>query len=149
MSNEEIVRRYVRAVADRDAATAEGLRHELWAASIPQTGERATSTEGLWALLDQADAGPGEIGADGASLTAAGRLVHVEGDGDAWSAERLTRGRDGGERFILSLITIEDGLVRRERIYLADRFEPGQRRPAVDVDHGSMRPDDPLRDRIG
>lgn len=139
MHNEEIVHRYARAVADRDTPTAESLRHAGWTASLPQTGERTTTSEGLHTLLGEVDPDP----------VAAGRLLHVSGEGDAWSVERLTRAADGTERFVVALLVLEDGLVREERLYLAARFDPGGGRPQAEPDHGSMRPDDPLRDRFG
>ena len=44
MSNEDIVRRYCTAVATRDYAAAEALRHRDWVCEWPQSGERVTTS---------------------------------------------------------------------------------------------------------
>ena len=157
MSNEDIVRRYCRAVATQDVAQAESLRHPQWTCAWPQSGERVTSSEafrsivesypgGAWEAIERRLTGAG----DEVSVTPLGQLVRVAGTGDTWTAEWTNRYPDGSEWLVVSIIELKDGRVIRETTYWAPPFEaPAWRRPWVQVDHGSRHPDDPLRDRIG
>ena len=110
MSNEDIVRRYCQAFADRDFATAESLRAPGWEARWPQTRRaghlqrgdarrssrrtRAVPWEGVERRLIGAE--------DSLVVTPLGQLVRIAGNGDTWAAEwieplpgrhRLVRGR--------------------------------------------------------
>jgi hypothetical protein len=157
MTNEEIVRRYCRAVAERDYATAESLRHPHWVCAWPQSGERVTSSGAMRAIAEAYPGGGWEAterrltGADDEiAITPLGQLVRVAGAGDTWTAEWANRYPDGSEWLVVDIVELKDGGVIRETTYWAPPFDPPEwRRAHVELDHGALRPDDPLRDRIG
>jgi hypothetical protein len=87
---------------------------------------------------------------DEVAITPLGQLVRVAGTGDTWTSEWANRYPDGSEWLVVDIVELKDGRVIRETTYWAPPFDPpAWRRAWVELDHGSMRPDDPLRDRIG
>jgi hypothetical protein len=142
MSNEDTVRRYFTAVAGRDHATAEGLRHPGWVCDWPQSGERVTSSASMRAIVEQYPGGGWESrerrlwgSEDEFVLTPAGTLVRVAGAGEVWTAEWMNRYPDGSEWFVIGIVQLRDGKVFREATYWAPPFEaPEWRRPWVELE---------------
>lgn len=142
MSNEETVRRYGAAVATRDHATAEALRHPGWSVAWPQSGERVISSEAMRAIVDHYPGGawvsrPRRLlgSADEYAMTPAGTLVRVAGAGDVWTAEWIDRYPDGSDWHVVDIVELRDGLVYRETTYWAAPFEaPEWRRGWVELD---------------
>ena len=131
MSNEDVVRRYGAAVAARDHAAADALRHSAWSAEWPQSGERVTSREAMRAILEHYPGGGWESrevrlrgSADEFAVTPAGTLVRVAGAGDVWTAEWHSRYPDGSDWDVVQIVVLRDGLVLRETTYWAPPFDP-------------------------
>lgn len=157
MTNEDIVRRYCRAVSERDFETAEALRHPAWTCVWPQSGERVTSSEAMRAITEAYPGGGWEAvdlrlsgSDDEIAITPLGQIVRVAGSGNTWTAEWGNRYPDGSDWIVVDIVELKDGRVLRETTYWAAPFDaPPWRRRWVALDHGRMLPDDPLRDRMG
>jgi hypothetical protein len=139
MTNEEIVRRYSEAVAGRDHATAEQLRHPDWICDWPQSGERVTSNADMRAIVDRYPGGGWQsrerrtVGSeDEYVVTPAGTVVRVAGGGDVWTTEWVVIYADGSEWYVITIVELRDGRVRHETAYFAPPFEaPDWRRDWV------------------
>jgi hypothetical protein len=155
VSNEDTVRRYCRAVATQDLATAERLRHPRWSCAWPQSGERVTSSEAFRSIVEAYPGGAWEaverrlLGAeDEVAVTPLGQLVHVAGAGDTWTAEWTNRYPDGSEWLVVAIVELKDGAVIRETCYWAPPFEaPAWRRTWVELEPGRRHPEDPAPHR--
>jgi hypothetical protein len=130
MTNQELVRTYCRAVATNDHETASRLRHPDWLSDWPQSGERVTSSADMQAITDNYPGGPWRsrerrtIGSeDELVMTPAGTIVQVAGGGDVWTAEWVNVYPDGSEWFVIDIVELRDGRVRRETLYWAPVLE--------------------------
>jgi len=142
MTNEDTVRRYCMAVANRDHATAESLRHPRWLCEWPQSGERVTTSEAMRSIAETfPDGGWRSVerrltgSEDSFVVTPTGQVVDIAGAGDAWTAEWMSVYPDGSEWFVIDIIALKDGKVIRETSYWAQAFEaPAWRRQWVELD---------------
>jgi len=142
MTNEDTVRRYCDAVATRDHATAEALRHPRWTCVWPQSGERVVSSEAMRAIGEQYPGGGWRSrerrttgSEDQLVVTPLGQVVSVAGEGDVWTAEWMSTYPDGSEWFVVDIVELKDGRVIRETCYWAQPFEaPAWRRAWVEID---------------
>jgi hypothetical protein len=129
MTNEETVRRYCTAVATRDHAAAEALRHREWECEWPQSGERVTSSAAMRSIIDAYPDGGWTSrerrirGSDDQYvLTPSGTLVSVAGAGDTWTSEWLNLYPNDREYMVIYIIQLRDGRVYRETTYWAEPF---------------------------
>ena len=116
-SSEELVRRYVAANADGDAATMDSLRPADWQEAWPQSGEVVTSSANYWAARTKRPEG-------------APRVVpgHMGGSGDTWWGEAVVHYADGSRWLGITIFELRDGLIYRERLYFGPAFPaPGWR----------------------
>jgi SnoaL-like domain len=130
MATLEMIRRYFTAQATRDYAVAEPLRAPDWVCDWPQSGERVTSSAAMRAIIDQYPGGPWTSrerritgSQDEYVLTPAGTVVQVQGSGDVWFAEWINDYPDGSEWFVIGIVELRDGRVRRETQYFAPAYE--------------------------
>jgi len=129
MTNQELVQAYCRAVATQDYDTAEQLRHPDWLCDWPQSGERVASSADMRAIGESYPGGAWQsrerrtIGSeDELVMTPAGTIVRVAGGGDVWTAEWVSVYPDGSEWFVVDIVELRDGRVRRETLYWAPRL---------------------------
>ena len=133
MSNEDIVRRYCTAVATRDHATAESLRHRDWVCDWPQSGERVTTSANMRAIIEAYPGGPWEAqerrlrgSEDQYVVSPSGTLMAMAGAGETWTAEWMNLYPGDREYFVIDIIQLKDGRVIRETTYWAEPFEAPQ-----------------------
>jgi hypothetical protein len=139
MTSEDTVRRYSEAVAARDHAAAERLRHPDWVCDWPQSGERVTSSADMRAIIERYPGGwrsreRRTVGSeDEFVMTPAGTVVRVAGGGDVWTTEWVVIYADGSEWYVITILELRDGRVRHETAYFAPPFEaPDWRRDWVE-----------------
>ena len=137
MTNEDIVRRYCTAVATRDYATAESLRHRDWVCEWPQSGERVTTSANMRSIIEAYPGGPWEAqerrlrgSEDQYVVSPSGTLMAVAGAGETWTAEWMNLYPGDREYFVIDIIQLKDGRVIRETTYWAEPFEAPEWRRA-------------------
>ena len=142
MTREDLVRRYCHALATRDYATAESLRHPDWQCEWPQSGERVTSSEAMRAIGEHYPGGGWEArerrlrgSEDQFVFSPSGTIVGVAGAGDVWTAEWSNLYPNDREYLVVDIIQLRDGRIHRETTYWAEPFEaPEWRRQWVELD---------------
>lgn len=133
MTNEDIVRRYCTAVATRDHATAESLRHRDWVCDWPQSGERVTTSANMRSIIEAYPGGPWAAqerrlrgSEDRYVVSPSGTLMAMAGAGETWTAEWMNLYPGDREYFVIDVIQLKDGRVIRETTYWAEPFEAPQ-----------------------
>jgi hypothetical protein len=146
MTNEEVVRAYIRAVTELDREAEDRLRHQDWSAEWPQSGERVTGSARFRAIQDAYPGGyptiqlERVIGAeDRWSITPSNTVLRVVGSGEYWWAEFRMRYPDDVDYHCITLLELRDGRVYREIVYWAPPFEAPEWR-AEWVDASSHSP---------
>lgn len=130
MTNEEVVGRYIRAVAENDFATEESLRHADWLAEWPQSGERVVNSANFRSIHEAYPGGMPSIDVervigseDRWSLSPSNTMIRVVGSGEFWWAEFRMRYPDGVEYHTIALFELRDSQVFREIVYWAPPFD--------------------------
>jgi hypothetical protein len=131
MTNEELVRRYLEADARNDLDALESMRTADWEARWPATGELVTSSAAYRAIHADFPGGYPQFAPtrvigleDRYVLTPANTVIRVAGDGDTWLGESRLSYPGQGDWFILKLLELRDGKVRRETDYWSPVSEP-------------------------
>lgn len=131
MTNDELVRAFARASAERDDATIARLRHPAWTVEWPQSGERVTSADAFDQIMALYPGGAPTavvgriIGAEDRWVVTPGNTpLRVVGEGDFWWAEWQMTYPDGQAYHCIDLIELRDGAVYRERVFWAPLLEP-------------------------
>jgi hypothetical protein len=131
-SNEDVVRRYLRARAWHDHATQTELRHPDWIAEWPQSRERIRGDANDHAIMDNYPGGEPHLDAthrivgaeDHWVVTPAYTVQHVIGNGDFWWADGVGTYPDGKIWHLALMMELRDGRIYRETAYFAEPFDP-------------------------
>jgi hypothetical protein len=130
MTNEEVVRRYIRAVVELDRSVEDSLRHPDWMADWPQSGERVVGSANFRAVQDNYPGGFPTIELervvgteDRWSLSPSNTIVRVVGSGEFWWTEFRMQYPDGVDYHCVTLLELRDGLIYREIVYWAPSFD--------------------------
>ena len=143
MSNRVVVERWIRAVEGRDLETLAELTHPDIVVSYPQSGEQITGRDGVLAMARAFPTWPEvefsvEDGPrDSVTVLMPGPLsmpsITISGIGDSFVIEGTATYADAGAFHTVTLVTLKDGMVFREKSYFAQPFEPAAwRTPFVD-----------------
>ena len=139
MEPEELVRRYMEAVAHNDLDVLTALRHPDWHEDWPQSGERVPNDA---AYRQIHGAFPGGMprsditeiaGADDRwVMTPSVTIQRIAGSADVWFAEGVNSYPDGHVYVVVALCWLRDGRIWGQTTYFAERFDPpGWRAPYV------------------
>jgi hypothetical protein len=130
VTNEEVARRYIRAVAELDRPVEESLRHADWSADWPQSGERVVGSPNFRAIQDLYPGGAPSIRVervigmeDRWDVSPSNTIIRVTGSGEFWWAEFRMRYPDGVDYLCVTLFELRDSLVYREIVYWAPAFD--------------------------
>ena len=129
-SNEQVVHRYSEASVRGDLSAMERLRHADWTSEWPQSGETVRGSEAFRHITEDYPGGMPRselvriVGSeDRWAVSPSMSVVRVAGSGDFWWTEWLVRYPDERDYLCVSLVELRDGLVLRETVYWAERFE--------------------------
>lgn len=140
-----MIERYLYALANNDYQDAEQLIHPDYEEYYPQTGERFSGRETAIEVLKAYPGLPtGEvIGVSGGdrgqakvtrALPMGPAVITVFGGDDAFTAELVLDYPGAGRYHLVVIGRVEDGLIRRTRIYWAAPDEPAEwRAPFVEM----------------
>ena len=139
-SNEQLVRRFVEAVADRDDGVLSSLRHADWTAEWPQSGERVRGHANDRAILENWPGGRPSaqvnrvVGAeDRWVVTPSFTVQRVVGSGDFWWVAGRVAYSDASTWLFVMLLELRESKVLRETWYFAPPSEaPAWRAPWVE-----------------
>ncbi len=129
-SNEEIVRRYIGALATHDGDTLGSGRNADWTMEFPQSGERIRGHANDRAIIDHwPDGRPTGEGfqvfgsEDRWVVTPFNTVQRIVGSGDFWWADGTARYPDGSSWFLAVQLQLKGGKVHRERWFFAPPFD--------------------------
>jgi hypothetical protein len=131
-TNEAVLRAYLTALTENDAATMERLRHPGWTSDYPQSGERIRGHANERAIADNYPGGLPTIeppkrvvgSEDKWVVTPSFTFERVAGSGDAWWTGGRATYPSGATWYVATLYEFRNGLVHREITYWAEPFEP-------------------------
>ena len=130
MSNEEVVRAYLKAHTRHDFEMLERLRSDRWIAELPQSGERVRGHANDHAIMTNWPGGspegeaPNIVGTeDRWVMTPSFTYERVVGEGEHWWADGVGQYPDGSTWFAAGLLTVRDGQVHRERWLFGPQLE--------------------------
>jgi hypothetical protein len=140
LSNEQLVRRYVKATIAHDDAELGQLRHSEWTADMPQSGERVRGHANDRAIIANWPGGhpiaqvERVVGAeDRYVMTPAFTFQKIAGSGDFWWIAGTVTYPDGSTWFDVLLLELRDGKVLRDTWYFAAPLDaPAWRAPWVE-----------------
>ncbi len=129
-SNEEVVRGYLDAVANRDLDEATRLRHRDWVSEWPQSGERVRGDDN-WRAIDEAFPGGHPdvrhahvVGSeDRWVMTPAFTFQRMVGSGQFWWADGDITYANGETWKVVILLEVLDRQIHREVVFYAEPFE--------------------------
>lgn len=130
-SNEQVARAYLEADIRNDLDVLEGLRTEDWELRWPATGELVRSSATYRAIHENFPGGYPRFdmvrvlgSEDRYTLTPANTVVRVAGSGDVWIGEARVRYGDDSEWYVVKILELRGGKVRRETDYWAPVVPP-------------------------
>ncbi len=140
LTNEEVVRAYMQALANKNLDLQGQLRHLDWYADWPQSGERVRGDANSRAMDEQYPGGLPDVrtnrivgSEDRWVVTPVYSVQRVVGSGDSWWGDGSITYPDGSTWFLAILIELRDSLIYRETTYFAEPFEaPEWRKPFVE-----------------
>lgn len=140
MDSEDLVRRYVEAVAANDFETMARLRDPEWHEDWPQSAERVPSSEAYRQIHQNFPGGMPRVeltdlaGAeDHWVITPSMTIQRIAGSGDNWTAEGLNTYSNGEVYHVIELLRLHDGRIRHQTTYFAAPFEAPAWRAGVTV----------------
>jgi hypothetical protein len=130
-TNEEVIRTYLQALIENDAATLARLRDPDWTVDYPQSRERIRGHVNERAVADAYPGGvpavdPGRVvgSEDRWVVTPSFTLERIAGGGDAWWSEGRVHYADGTTWYVASIYQLRAGRIHREVSYWAEPFDP-------------------------